>query len=103
VRITIVLATLVSVVGVARADQCQDAADAKKLSGAAATANIAKCRREQPTCADEAKTKKLAGAALDAFFKKCAGTAVENCLADKGNGALPDMVKCSVDRIGKPS
>lgn len=56
---------------------CEAAAAEKKLSGAAQTSFLEKCRRTAPksACETKANEKKLSGAARTSFLEKCRKTA----------------------------
>ena len=58
------------------AASCKDQATAQKLSGAAQTSFMNKCKRDaQASCDSQAKAKKLSGAAKTSFTKKCVSDA----------------------------
>jgi hypothetical protein len=72
-RLIVTLALLV-MSGAAYADTtCKQAADEKKLAGAALASFTKKCERDaKATCEKSAAEKKLNGAAKNSFVTKCA-------------------------------
>jgi hypothetical protein len=76
IALSIVL-SLHAATALAAGSSCKDAADDKKLAGAALKSFMTKCEKDARTSCDAtAQDKKLTGAAKTSFTKKCVTDAV---------------------------